>query len=671
MKLAKRLELWKARRFRMDHFLAALIVLCATTAPAFAQAIDPSTDKLVNLGFQVFTTTTFNGNGRTCSTCHLPGSDFTISPADIPALSADQKDLVLGKNISGGLENPTLVTQLGLFNINDKVGNDPDEVGTSNTPVGPFRASMSIAALALTTSNLLPDFCTNNAPPELIENGTDLVAVLCDPLPPPFPANAVPITLTDVFQNDNPVTIGSATPGVAEGTRNVELGWAGDGALTDPDVFGAATTLQNEDCRDAVDEANNDITDLTKSLRAFSLAAVKTHFTKSLNRVPGVDFRCPTSLELDELAAFQEYLGRRIELALKAGVPTDANDGDAANNFAAGTQVDASQPVISFNDATAETGKKIFLDGNAQCNLCHFNAGANEETGLVHAPNVNDPSAPFPERNLNAKQLVDLLRCADVTGSPTTCMNAGTATAHGLNALVAPIVLPQDPGDKVANGPASLSLANSDCNSGIDSGGNTGCLSGGLREGAFNVQSLIEAARKKSFFHNGAFTTLEGAFSFYFSASGDLNKAFTVPRKAETGTTALANLATTYFSNPADTQQVFNTLGFFLRSLSSVYAIADCERLMSDSISLVQQGQPVTLQAQLCAGELNEVTNMIKGAQVQLPSQYVTVAREAQQIQLLMNLSADSRLQIGLETVLRTLQGMRHSIATITPDLPN
>jgi hypothetical protein len=108
---------------------------------------------------------------------------------------------------------------------------------------------------------------------------------------------------------------------------------------------------------------------------------------------------------------------------------------------------------------------------------------------------------------------------------------------------------------------------------------------------------LIEAARKKSFSHNGTFNTLESAVSFYFSPTADLIKAFTAPRKGEIGSTAPANLASTYFSNPADTQDILNTLGFFLRSLSTVYAIADCARLVSDSISLVQQGQPVKLQA--------------------------------------------------------------------------
>jgi cytochrome c peroxidase len=656
---------------------ALLAVLAMLIGPRTAAALTSAEGQLLNQGFQIFNAQTFNGNGRTCSTCHLPQSDFTIGPADLPTLSAHQRQLVFGTNIRGGnagqaaLENSTILSKLLLFNTNEEVGGSAAEVGTVQTPVGPFRASMSIAGLALTSSNLLPDFCGNDSPPELIENGTDLVKVICSPLPLPFPASAIAFPLTDVFLNTQPPTLGNAAPGVDDGTRNIELGWSGDGTIADPDVFGASTSSLNQNCKNAIDEANANISDLTGTLRAFSLTAVKTHLTRSLNRVPGVDFRCPTAAELDALAAFQEYLGRRFELALKQGVPTDADDAThTQDNFASGTQTDPSQPVITFNDATAETGKAIFLDGNAQCNLCHFNAGANDATGLVHAPNVNDRSAPFPQRNFTSKQLVDLLRCTDANGSPSTCLNGSTATAHGLNATVAPVIFPQDPGDKVSNGATAVSSPGSDCNNGINSSGNTGCVSGsGLKAASFNLQSLIEAPRKGSFFHNGAFTTLEGALSFYFSPTGDEIKAFAAPRKGETGAVALATLANTYFSNPADTQNVLNTMGFFLRSLSVVYSLADCERLVSDSLDLIKQHQPTTLQTMLCTNDLKDVTKVIGGARVSLPAQYSILKAQIPSLQIELQVGETSGSSILLSNVLNRLITYRHSIATITPDL--
>ena len=152
--------------------------------------------------------------------------------------------------------------------------------------------------------------------------------------------------------------------------------------------------------------------------------------------------------------------------------------------------------------------------------------------------------------------------------------------------------------------------------------------------GSFNVQSLIEAARKKSFFHNGAFGTIEDAEAFYFSPTADNVKAFTSPRKNETGQQALAVLATTYFNDPTQTQQVLGTMGFFLRSLSAVYAIADCERLVNDTMTLSAMKKPTDVQVLLCNGELNDVDRLIAGATVQptFASNYLLVQEEARSL---------------------------------------
>ncbi len=86
------------------------------------------------------------------------------------------------------------------------------------------------------------------------------------------------------------------------------------------------------------------------SLRAFAVGAIIQHFTKSNDRVVGVDFRLPTDLELDALQAYMLSLGRQrdllLPLALKGILPVE--------------------------------GQRIFLDNNlGKCNICHFNAGAN------------------------------------------------------------------------------------------------------------------------------------------------------------------------------------------------------------------------------------------------------------------------------------------------------
>ena len=86
------------------------------------------------------------------------------------------------------------------------------------------------------------------------------------------------------------------------------------------------------------------------SLRAFATGAVIQHFTKSLDRIPGVDFRLPTAEELDALEAFQLSLGRADELRLP----------------------------LALKGTVARRGQAIFLDNSlGKCNVCHRNAGAN------------------------------------------------------------------------------------------------------------------------------------------------------------------------------------------------------------------------------------------------------------------------------------------------------
>jgi hypothetical protein len=85
------------------------------------------------------------------------------------------------------------------------------------------------------------------------------------------------------------------------------------------------------------------------SLRSFAIGAVIQHFTKSLNRVPGVDFRLPTDEELDALEAFQLSLGRQQDLVLP----------------------------LPLRGTVVRRGQAIFLDPRlGKCNICHSNAGA-------------------------------------------------------------------------------------------------------------------------------------------------------------------------------------------------------------------------------------------------------------------------------------------------------
>jgi hypothetical protein len=98
------------------------------------------------------------------------------------------------------------------------------------------------------------------------------------------------------------------------------------------------------------------------TLRSFATGAVIQHFTKSLNRIAGVDFRLPTSEELDALEAFMLSLGRQEDLTLP----------------------------LALKGTVAKRGQELFLDNSVgKCNLCHVNAGATANFGGGNIGNAN------------------------------------------------------------------------------------------------------------------------------------------------------------------------------------------------------------------------------------------------------------------------------------------
>ena len=99
------------------------------------------------------------------------------------------------------------------------------------------------------------------------------------------------------------------------------------------------------------------------TLREFSTGAVVQHFTKSLDRVEGQDFRLPTDFELDALQAFMLSLGGQGSMDLQT---------------------------LRLKDAAAERGRLLFITEDsefgtkraARCNACHTNAGALTVAGI-------------------------------------------------------------------------------------------------------------------------------------------------------------------------------------------------------------------------------------------------------------------------------------------------
>ena len=244
-----------------------LIVLCPllwvlSAVSACVSMPSPPSD-LVSKGRNIFFNETFQGNGRTCGTCHRAEANFSINPAFITTLPANDPLFVAEFNpdLKKNFENPKLMRQFGLILEN----------------LDGF-------------SDLENKFVMRGVPHVLAQRKS-------------------------INSNLGPRT-----------------GWSGDGAPGDG------------------------------SLRSFATGAVIQHFTKTLNRVAGVDFRLPTEDELDALEAFQLSLGRQQDLTLP----------------------------LPLKGIIAKRGQEIFLDNAlGKCNLCHANAGATANFGAGNIGNAN------------------------------------------------------------------------------------------------------------------------------------------------------------------------------------------------------------------------------------------------------------------------------------------
>jgi hypothetical protein len=190
--------------------------------------------RLIRKGARLFDNETFDGNGRTCSTCHRFENNFTIDPEFIATLPEDDPLFMAEFNddLAENFEKKELMRRFGLILENT---NGFDKLEKNFTMRGvPHLLAMS------TSVDFFPE------DPDNPDNPSE------DPVP--------------------------------------RTGWAGDGSPVNPD------------------------TGLDGSLRAFAAGAVIQHFTKTLDRESGKDFRLPTDEELDALRP-SSYLwgGKKIQ----------------------------------------------------------------------------------------------------------------------------------------------------------------------------------------------------------------------------------------------------------------------------------------------------------------------------------------------------------------------
>lgn len=99
--------------------VAGFVVACVSIPP-------PNPISLVERGEQIFFNETFDGNGRTCGTCHRAEDNFGLTPAFIATLPDDDPLFVAesNPNLDENFENPTLMREFGLILENQDGFND-------------------------------------------------------------------------------------------------------------------------------------------------------------------------------------------------------------------------------------------------------------------------------------------------------------------------------------------------------------------------------------------------------------------------------------------------------------------------------------------------------------------------------------------------------------------
>ena len=614
-------------------------------------------------GFKLFTTEKFKGNGRVCASCHIPERGYNISAGDMDRLKHKEAEQALGGS-NRLLENDEILQKLALFNINQTFG--PESAGATTAPEGPFRASMSIGGLGFTTLNRF--VCRGGQPlePTAAASGCDLALLgtkdgvnktfsipATSPAPAPgefslyYKGTLLTAPADYTFTADRTIVLTTVAPAstdrlvayfpgsgrtIDDGARDIMLGWAGDGAPTAMFAYHGAPVPAESECKTIADAAGSDLGNLDKVLDAFSLAAVKTHFPRTQNRVPGVDFRCPKPDELRNMTKFQKWLGRRFELDI--------------------TRLQNLAPA-------ALQGRNLFSSRKASCVACHVNAGASDNQGRIKlnpVPFLTLDGAPDPDESTNASA-----RPLEIVGANKTSRNGSIFYEPELDALVAAEIS----GYPLTPPPATFSpFAPFDEGDGV-------MRSGG--EPGFNVASIIEAVRKNQFFHNNAITgSIEDAIAHYFtdrfdgSQGGGAINSFRrdVSNVPIAGPVVLDQLGGT---------DALDRMGLFLRALSSMYALADCERFVDEIFFRFDNKLPLDLPTMHCGFALDDAGRMLGEARV-VPNPYAAYPAALAKVRKQLDKAVDDRKKgkirkNDLLAVQSSLRGLRQSIAT-TPELP-
>src|SRR5436305_2373636 len=105
---------------RSRELFSIAFVMCALVGLSGCKSVPPPPDRLSQLiakGSDLFFNETFNGNGRTCGTCHPAENNFTIDPKFIATLPPNDPLFVaeFTPALAQHFEKPELMRKVGLI----------------------------------------------------------------------------------------------------------------------------------------------------------------------------------------------------------------------------------------------------------------------------------------------------------------------------------------------------------------------------------------------------------------------------------------------------------------------------------------------------------------------------------------------------------------------------
>jgi hypothetical protein len=329
------------------------------------------------------------------------------------------------------------------------------------------------------------------------------------------------------------------------------------------------------------------------SLRDFAIGAVTQHFTLTLARQPGADFRLPTVAELDAMEAFQLALGRQAEVnvvALKLRDPRVRLGRDLFNRLDTGNPP---KPSVGPAPNPAPQGPPLPA---GKCALCHQNAGATLNV-QAFTELFNNLGVPLPTVTGNANFATGV---NDLASSPASVLDPTRNPRDGGFGVV-----PHDgvtPLPQIGNVPC----ANPRGGFGVVTLPG-GVLPPGLCEEDFNTPPLIEAADTPPFFHNNAVNTIEAAVAFYNDDALNNSVGGQLLQLLDTNGTGI-KLDTTQVTAIASFLRVLNTLENIRQARETVQgtiqglpslSLADINSLLDNAAAEVDDAIEVLSDGQL------------------------------------------------------------------------